>query len=147
MALMPVYELPYFARNVLAIVGMLPPKDTATVVALHGGLGAGKTTFTQALATELGVRDTVQSPTYVLMKKYPISYGTFTTLVHIDAYRLSGAGEFAALRPQEFLADPHALVVVEWPERVAEALPTPDVAITFSSEDTGEHEREIEVLG
>ncbi len=47
-------------------------KNTATVVALSGDLGGGKTTFTKALAKELGVLETVLSPTFVIMKTYPI---------------------------------------------------------------------------
>lgn len=139
-------ELPYFVRNVLAVVGLEPRKQTATVVALRGELGAGKTTFTQALARELGVTETLQSPTYVLMKNYPLQNKKFTTLVHIDAYRLSNAQEFAALRPEQFLNDPSALVVVEWPEKVAGALQEPDVTINFSSERAGGEERYIEVV-
>lgn len=125
---------------------MEPPKDTATIVALRGELGAGKTTFTQALARELGIAETLQSPTYVLMKKYQISNNKFQTLIHIDAYRLNSAEEFAALKPEQFLQDPKALVVVEWPEKVAGALPKPDITVNFSSETAGEEERYIEVI-
>ena len=139
---LPLAELGYFVRNVLAVVGMEPPKPGATIIALRGDLGAGKTTFTQALAREVGIEDTIQSPTYVLMKSYPISFkqpfpgieGRFDKLVHIDAYRLESPDEFAALRPETFLNDPRALVVVEWPEKLGAALPPPDISINFSSE-------------
>lgn len=150
----PLRELPYFVRNVLAVVGMTPPKEHATIIALRGDLGVGKTTFTQALARELGVEEAVQSPTYVLMKSYPLRVpkpypgieGRFEQLVHLDAYRLESPGEFAALRPQEFLGDPRALVVVEWPERLGSSLPEPDLAITFSSQEATEGERYIEMV-
>ncbi len=134
--------LPLFAKDVLA---QLPTKDVATVVALRGDLGAGKTTFTQALARELGVTATVQSPTYILMRSYRISNNKFTKLVHIDAYRLENPKEFAALKPEQFLSDPKTLVVVEWPEKVAEALPPADVTINFSSDGAKEGERYIEM--
>lgn len=121
--------------------------DKATIVALSGDLGAGKTTFVQALAKELGITNTLQSPTYVLMKLYDIPHHKhFTRLIHIDAYRLESAKEFAALRPEQFLEDPHALVCVEWPERIEGALPQPDVTLRFSSENTGEKERYIELV-
>ena len=75
--------LPQLAAEVLK---KLKTKNTATVVALSGDLGAGKTTFVQALGKELGVTETMQSPTYVLMKKYEIKKALpFKTLVHIDA--------------------------------------------------------------
>ncbi len=120
-------------------------KDIATLITLSGELGAGKTTFVQALARELGVMRTVQSPTYVLMKSYSISYKHFTRLVHIDAYRLDNAGEFIALNPSEFLLDPHALVCVEWPERIEGALHMPDTVLKFSSDGADEEERFFEI--
>ncbi len=120
-------------------------KNTATILALRGNLGAGKTTFVQALAKELGIEESVQSPTYVLMKSYPISYKQFKTLIHIDAYRLERPEEFAALKPDTFLSSAENLVCIEWPERVAGMMPAPDLIITFSAEGRGEKERSIEL--
>jgi len=135
--------LPQLAAEVLK---KLKTKNTATVVALSGDLGAGKTTFVQALGKELGVTETMQSPTYVLMKKYEIKKALpFKTLVHIDAYRLNNAEEFAALKPEQFLSDPKALVVVEWPERVGAALPKADLTLNFSSLAAEDEERYIGV--
>jgi tRNA threonylcarbamoyladenosine biosynthesis protein TsaE len=120
----------------------------ATIVALSGDLGAGKTTFTQALAQELGISETIQSPTYVLMKNYPISPpaggGRFTNFIHIDAYRLEKPEEFSALKPDSFLSDPANLVVIEWPERVEGQLPAPDVVLKFSHQGN-EEERDVEM--
>jgi tRNA threonylcarbamoyladenosine biosynthesis protein TsaE len=99
----------------------------------------------QALAKELGVAEVVQSPTYVLMKKYSISHARFKTLIHIDAYRLNNEQEFAALRPEQFLNNPSNLVCIEWPERVEGALPAPDVVIKFSAEGAAEGERFIDI--
>jgi len=121
-------------------------KSAAVVVALEGNLGAGKTTFVQALGKELGVTDTMQSPTYVLMKSYPLLHEQFKTLVHIDAYRLEKPEEFAALRPETFLQDPANLICIEWPERVVGMLPTPDIILNFSSEGAGEGERQIDIV-
>lgn len=148
------YELPYFARNILSVLMLAQPKDAATILALSGNLGAGKTTFVQALAHELGVGEVVQSPTYVLMKSYPLELSgpgahankKFTWLVHIDAYRLESPEEFDALRPQEFLSDSHALVVVEWPERLGDRLPKPDMMLTFSADDMSEGARDIDAV-
>ncbi len=126
----------------------------AFIIALEGDLGAGKTTFVQTLAKELGVVGTLQSPTYVLMKKYSIPPDSltsdvmgrhFTTLIHIDAYRLNDPKEIEALRPEEFLNDPATLVCIEWPEKVAGSFPRADITITFSSESVGEGERFIEM--
>ena len=127
------------------VLAKFPNKNTATVLALVGELGAGKTTFVQVLAKELGVVETVQSPTYVLMKKYQIPNFKFQTLIHVDAYRLEKPEEFTALNPEEFLKDPSNLVCIEWPERVEGALPKPDMVIKFSSEAANEGERYIHI--
>jgi len=147
-------DLPYFVRNALSVIAMSEPKETATIIALRGGLGAGKTTFTQALARELGVEEQLVSPTYVLMKSYPLRFarpfpgleGRFNKLVHLDAYRLEAPEEFKTLRPEQFLSDPKALVVVEWPDKLGDLLPVPDLIINFSSEGAGEGERYSEVV-
>jgi tRNA threonylcarbamoyladenosine biosynthesis protein TsaE len=154
MTFVPLNELPEFVRNVRAMIKLLPNTGAATTVWLIGDLGAGKTTFVQNLAKEMEVQEDVQSPTYVLMKSYSLpdnrtQFGTvrrFNRLVHIDAYRLNDAKEFAALKPDEFLKDPQTLVLIEWPERVAAALPAPDLTITFTSDNANEKERYIEVV-
>ncbi len=137
-------DLPLFAKEVLA---RLAVKSSATVVALRGDLGAGKTTFVQALGKALGITETMQSPTYVLMKSYEIKKASpFAKLIHIDAYRLEDPKEFAALRPEQFLRDSKNLVVIEWPEKLAGALPPADLTISFSSDGAKEGERYIEVI-
>jgi len=136
------------------VLAKLPVKNTATILALSGELGAGKTTFVQTLGKALGITETMQSPTYVLMRKYQILQGEtlynkvspWNTLVHIDAYRLENPEEFAALRPEQFLQDQKTLVVVEWPEKVAGALPPADLTVNFSSDGAKEGERYIEVI-
>lgn len=150
----PLVELPEFARNVRAMLKLLPNKTTATTIWLKGNLGAGKTTFMQALARELEVKEDIVSPTYVLMKIYELpqnrtQFGThrrFHRLVHIDAYRLNDSSEFAALKPESFLNDPFALVAIEWPERVEGALPTPDLVMNFTADGADINERYIEVV-
>jgi tRNA threonylcarbamoyladenosine biosynthesis protein TsaE len=109
----------------------LQPLRRATVVTLSGVLGAGKTTFVQGMARALGVEETVTSPTFVLEKIYQIEGKKFTHLVHIDAYRLKGAHELEMLGWKELLADPGNLILLEWPERVAEAIPQDAIRITF----------------
>lgn len=151
MTVVPIYDLPYFVGNVLAALSLLPEKDSATLISLTGNLGSGKTTFVQEFARKLGITDVVQSPTYVLMKSYPFqgdrtSFGRprrYNRLIHIDAYRLENPEEFKTLRPEEFLNDPKALVLIEWPEKVDRFLPAADIALRFSNEGVGEMEREI----
>jgi tRNA threonylcarbamoyladenosine biosynthesis protein TsaE len=139
-------ELPRLAQSVLADISLRRHAGRACVIALAGNLGAGKTTFVQALAREMGVTDVVQSPTYVLMKSYPVAYQGFELLVHIDAYRLESPEQFAALGPQTFLQNEKALVLIEWPERLEGVLPKPDMTIWFSADDMMGKERVIEIV-
>ena len=142
----PLTELPSLVEGVLQSLDSARDKSHAVLIALRGDLGAGKTTFVQRLAQELGITETVASPTYVLMKKYKTTNPKFQTLVHIDAYRLEDPKEFAALRPEGFLGDPGCVVVVEWPEKLGRTLPAPDLTLNFSSQDAGEGERYIEMV-
>ncbi len=140
-------NLPVLAKKLLEQAIAKRAKGRATLITLMGDLGAGKTTLVQALARELGVEVAIQSPTYVLMKKYeltPTSAQPFTTLIHIDAYRLADAEEFAALKPASFLLDEDALICIEWPERIKGALPPADVALNLSSENMSDSERGIQ---
>ncbi len=116
----------------------LAPGERATLVTLSGELGAGKTTFTQALAKALGVTDSVTSPTFVLEKIYELpETAPFQKLVHIDAYRLDGGHELSALGFSDLLQNPENLIVLEWPERVPDALPIPAISILITAENDG----------
>jgi len=119
--------------------------DKATVVGLYGDLGAGKTSFTQGVAMALGITDHVVSPTFVIEKIYPLphAHNGFTHMIHIDAYRLDDPNELSSLGWNNITADPHNLILIEWPERVAEIMP-PHIQITFAS--FGEEGREIEMV-
>ena len=72
------------------------------VIALHGDLGAGKTTFTQGIAAGLGIQQRVTSPTFTLVNEYTLENGW--RLVHIDSYRLD-RGEAEGIGLEEILDD------------------------------------------
>lgn len=115
-----------------------PQPDSATIVALLGDLGAGKTTFTQAIARKLGVADTVTSPTFVIQKSYEIpSHSGFKKLVHIDAYRINEK-EAHTIAFNEYSKDPNNLIFIEWPSQIEEILPENIIKIhlEYLSEDT-----------
>lgn len=105
----------------------------ALVIALHGDLGAGKTTFTQTLASILHVEESVTSPTFVIMRSYPIkNHEKFTTLDHIDAYRIDDEHELEVIRVQERILEPNHIVCIEWPERVPSYIPEGAIHIFFT---------------
>jgi len=93
------------------------------VVALYGELGAGKTTFAQAFAKALGVKERVQSPTFILMHEHRLKKkGGPAYFLHADAYR-GDVAQFRAVGFDEYLGRPDAVVLVEWAERVEALLP------------------------
>lgn len=112
----------------------LAPPD---VITLEGDLGAGKTTFTQALAKELGIKRVVSSPTFTIMKQYEGKYA----FNHLDVYRLAGSDEDLGW-DEIFYGD--AISVVEWAHLIEEDLPKEHLAIRITRD--GEHERTITLL-
>ncbi len=96
---------------------LLQPEDLIT---LSGELGAGKTAFIAGLSRGWGSADQVTSPTFVLVNQYRRPDGQ--RLWHLDCYRLNSGDEALALGFDDLL-DSGAVLVVEWPERIAAVLP------------------------
>ena len=111
----------------------------ATVVGLSGDLGAGKTTLVQSIARTLGVDTPVVSPTFVIAKFYPAQHSLWDTLVHIDAYRIDDVSELDPIGWDTLIATPRTLVVVEWPERIEQRLPSTTQRFTIEHNDTERH--------
>lgn len=106
--------------------------DQATVVALSGDLGAGKTALVKLVAKELGIFETITSPTFNIIKLYQITgHEKFKQLVHIDAYRIDDISELRPLRFAEFLNDKNNLVCIEWPEKIKAVLPADTINISI----------------
>lgn len=114
-----------------------PRAEGATLITLSGELGAGKTAFTKTVAEEFGVSEVVNSPTFVIEKVYepsPEKGNGFARLIHIDAYRLESGKQLEPLHFEDALADPKNLILLEWPEQVADALPKPAMRISITQE-------------
>jgi tRNA threonylcarbamoyladenosine biosynthesis protein TsaE len=131
------------ARDFLKKVSRIKT-DRAVVVGLFGDLGSGKTTFTQAIGKHLVVKEVITSPTFVIEKIYRLDgKNNFKNLIHIDAYRLDSEKELASLGFKEISQDSGNLILIEWPERVADILPTDLIKINFKF--ISEFEREIKI--
>nr|WP_243108387.1 tRNA (adenosine(37)-N6)-threonylcarbamoyltransferase complex ATPase subunit type 1 TsaE [Maliibacterium massiliense] len=98
-----------------------------SVLALWGGLGAGKTVFTQGLAQGLGVDVPVTSPTYTLLHIY--EQGRLA-LYHFDLYRLENPAQAQAIGFDDY-AYADGVCVIEWPTRLAQMLPERRVDVTI----------------
>jgi tRNA threonylcarbamoyladenosine biosynthesis protein TsaE len=108
-------------------------------VALHGDLGAGKTTLVRGIAAGIGSRDRVTSPTFTFVNEYHTAAGWI--IYHVDGYRLDGQAEgaeaagleAATIGLDEMLADPAAVMLIEWAERVAGWLPPDRLDVTLAA--------------
>ena len=91
------------------------------VIALYGDLGAGKAVFARAFAAALGITEPVSSPTYTILQEYPVPDGGM--FYHLDLYRISDARAGLAFGVDEYLNEPGAWILAEWPERIETLLP------------------------
>ena len=108
------------------------------VVGLFGPLGGGKTTFVKGVAAGLKAKDSVTSPTFVLLNVYAGKI----PLYHFDFYRLERASQLEALNLDDYLYG-NGICLIEWPELAVPFLDRPFYKIQF--EITGETERKIEI--
>lgn len=110
-------------RVVQDFLSTLPPSSKATILLFHGELGAGKTSFVQALVKKLGWQGEVLSPTFVIQKQYPVVYPPFELCIHIDAYRLTSGKEMIPLGWTSLIESPQNIICVEWGELIQDVLP------------------------
>ncbi|SDG40012.1 tRNA threonylcarbamoyladenosine biosynthesis protein TsaE [Bacteroidales bacterium KHT7] len=103
--------------------------DQNTVFAFYGKMGAGKTTFTKAVCEELGVTDTVASPTFAIVNEYR-SDTTGELIYHFDFYRIKKLDEVYDMGYEDYFYS-GALCFIEWPELIEELLPEDAVKVTI----------------
>ncbi|MGE9314773.1 tRNA (adenosine(37)-N6)-threonylcarbamoyltransferase complex ATPase subunit type 1 TsaE [Niabella sp. CJ426] len=113
------------------------------VIALHGTMGAGKTTLVSAICHLLKVEDVVSSPTFSVINEYRYDdNGTQKRLYHIDLYRLKDEEEAIRTGVEDCLYSSN-YCFVEWPERAAALLPDDTVHVHLSVE--GDMHRSLEI--
>lgn len=112
------------------------PGKKALVLALSGDLGAGKTTFTKGFMKGLGIKSRILSPTFIIFRHHKIPHhenastihhslatSHFSSVFHMDAYRIKNNAELAPLGFKEILNNPQNILLVEWPENINKSLP------------------------
>jgi tRNA threonylcarbamoyladenosine biosynthesis protein TsaE len=134
-------EIPAIAELVIQYIVKHKNKDGATIVALSGDLGAGKTTVTKEIANLLGIKDKVISPTFVLLKSYKLSKKDWKQFHHIDAYRLEAPKEISKLGWEKLTGDAGNVIFLEWPEQIEGLLPKKHISISLKHK--SETKREI----
>lgn len=107
-----------------------------TVFAFNGEMGAGKTTFINALSRALGVdEDPTSSPSFAIINEYRSST-TAELIYHFDLYRLENLEEAFDIGVEDYL-DSGALCFLEWPERIADILPDDTVCVDIAEQPDG----------
>ena len=101
-----------------------------TVFAFYGKMGAGKTTFIKAVCEELGVEDTVTSPTFAIVNEYEAAQGR--PIYHFDFYRIKKVSEAYDMGCEEYFYSGHPCFI-EWPELIEEVLPEETVSVTIEA--------------
>jgi len=115
-------------------------REKGSVFSLEGELGSGKTTFLQGFAKELGVREFIKSPTFVIMKKYRLPIARKRKMdkkdgpryfYHFDCYRITRPMEILELGFKEIIEDRGNVVTIEWGDKIKEILPSNHLVIKF----------------
>jgi len=130
-----------FAKD---IVKRHPPG--VVLIALHGELGSGKTTFVQGIARGLRIKRRIISPTFVIVRRYKLksqmsklksTSQIFKLFYHIDLYRVENAKQIETLGIGEILKDPKNIVAIEWAEKMGKLLPKKrwDIEFEYLEED------------
>lgn len=142
-------ETTSFGRRILQAALQANKKEKPLIFYLKGELGAGKTHFVKGLAVELGITS-ITSPTFVMMKKFKISAMVNECenkgkqfFFHIDCYRIYDAQDALQIDLDKVLLNPHAIIAIEWAERIEELIPKPYWKIEFTYK--SEEERSIHI--
>ncbi len=111
-------------------------------IALHGDLGAGKTTFVRHLLRALGVEGRIKSPTYAVVEPYTVNAGE---VWHFDFYRFSDPREWEDAGFRDIFASA-GLKPCEWPRNAAGVMPTPDLELDIQVDDTEQRQVRVSAL-
>ena len=112
------------------------------VIALKGGLGAGKTTLARGLLAGLGLDEEAPSPSFAIVQPYEPPLVRIP-VAHVDLYRLEDAEEAGELGLDDYLED--SLMILEWPERLGEGLWDHALVLTIAMEEDGARRLTVQV--
>ncbi|WP_283685537.1 tRNA (adenosine(37)-N6)-threonylcarbamoyltransferase complex ATPase subunit type 1 TsaE [Dysgonomonas sp. Marseille-Q5470] len=113
-----------------------------TVFAFHGDMGAGKTTFIKAICENLGVSDTINSPTFAIVNEYRSDSGEL--IYHFDFYRINKIEEVFDFGYEDYFYS-GSLCFIEWPEKVDTLLPKDTVNVYVKVQEDGSREVSLSI--
>jgi tRNA threonylcarbamoyladenosine biosynthesis protein TsaE len=108
-----------------------PRAPGAFIFCLYGELGSGKTTFVQGFSEGVGVKQRLVSPTFIIVRRYHIPQ-TYFYLYHCDLYRFSHSVDIRTLGMDEIFQESNSIVLIEWAERLGDALPNNRIDMQFA---------------
>jgi tRNA threonylcarbamoyladenosine biosynthesis protein TsaE len=113
-----------------------------SIVALYGDLGSGKTQLVKGICKGLGVGQTVNSPTFIIVNEY--SSPSFPKIYHFDLYRMKTQDEILNIGFDDYITTGN-IVLIEWPEHVEDILPRDTIKIHLAHTSANENERWIKL--
>ncbi|MDO5664394.1 MAG: tRNA (adenosine(37)-N6)-threonylcarbamoyltransferase complex ATPase subunit type 1 TsaE [Bacteroidia bacterium] len=129
-----IFEINNVAKQFITQIG------SKNVFAFYGAMGAGKTTFIKAICEELGVQETITSPTFAIINEYKDAEGN--SIYHFDFYRINKLEEAFDFGYEDYFYSGN-LCFIEWPELVEPLLPDNTVKVFITETDNGERTIEI----
>lgn len=132
----PIVQISYSLGNIeSAVHQLLQYANQYHVWAFSGDMGAGKTTFINALCKSLGVKDVVNSPTFAIINEYQLitKEQKERKIYHMDWYRLSDEEEAINAGVEDCLLQKDNLSLIEWPEKALPLLPKPYIWIEIKT--------------
>ena len=112
------------------------------IFAFFGKMGSGKTTFIKSLCEELGVEDTINSPTFAIVNEYEDRDAN--TIYHFDFYRIKSLAEVYNMGYEEYFYS-NAYCFLEWPELVEELLPEEYIRVDITENSDGTRELKVTI--
>lgn len=116
------------------------------VICLCGDLGAGKTTFIHGFVDYFLPGKRIISPTFIIVRHYPIKHRQIKNIYHVDLYRIEKESEILTLGLSEWINKPDSLVLIEWAEKMGNFLPKKRMDIKFEIKSENERMINIETI-
>ncbi len=121
----------YTLEQLPTIATAIIKNATTKTLLFYGEMGMGKTTLIKELCLQLGIKDTISSPTFSLVNEYK---ATDCMAYHFDFYRIEDEEELSQIGFEEYL-EQDAWIFIEWPEKITNSLPDQATIITITSND------------